>query len=337
VAEGRAATLRVRDGRVVSCRMKSTLVACISLFLLLAAVIGCNEDGRHGIPAELFDQPHFHKTLTTLFDGVPPRGGEGGEEGPIDPNSGNARKRPEVFWSIHEPQRDCVRCHGNRRQRTFSREVQLTAQVPELCYECHDSFAPTSLEGWVHGPVAAGECLLCHEPHKTRNPHLLRRPAPELCYRCHEDMAAEEPILESSEEGHLMCYGCHQSHVGAMDHLKDRTPELCYKCHEFLQPAESTGYVHGPAAAGACLYCHEPHATEKEHWLKESIPELCYGCHDKVAIDSIRNHSEESYSTCNKCHQGHAGSDKYFLKQDWERNTVNERGEPGGIAEVSAE
>jgi len=317
----------------VLCRARFTIGGFVSLSILLALFLSCNEGGRHGIPAKLFDELHFHKTLTMLFDGVPPIGGETAEGGPIDPNSENARRRSEAIWYVHEPYENCDRqCHGNRQQRTFSREVRLTDRIPGLCYDCHDSLVPTSLDGWVHGPVAAGECLLCHEPHKTNNPHLLKRPIPQLCAGCHKEMAVEESALDRPERGHLQCNGCHEGHVGSADHLKAGVPELCYECHESLDPIALEGYVHGPVAMGACLYCHEPHETKEEHRLREPIPELCYGCHGKADINSVRDHREESYFECNNCHEGHTSPEEYFLKPGWEQGTVNELKEPESVA-----
>jgi predicted CXXCH cytochrome family protein len=88
----------------------------------------------------------------------------------------------------------------------------LVAEVPQLCYKCHD---PTVAEdGWVHGPVAAGDCLMCHEPHKTKNRFLLTKTAPSLCYECHEPEAVHL-VEHHAEEAYAKCGECHEGHAGA--------------------------------------------------------------------------------------------------------------------------
>jgi predicted CXXCH cytochrome family protein len=129
---------------------------------------------------------------------------------PSDPNGKPAGAPPIESWSVHEPVKDCTQCHGREPRRGFSSKVYLVAEVPQLCYQCHSKFL--ALEGWVHGPVAAGECLLCHNPHRTRTESLLRRPVPELCYQCHETRAIHL-IDKHDQPSHTHCTDCHDGHA----------------------------------------------------------------------------------------------------------------------------
>ncbi len=163
------------------------------------------------------DPVERHDMLTFFFDGVPPLRSE------TAPTAAPARKEdaaavsaPASNWIIHEPVKDCTRCHGNRQQRGFSPKVQLLAEVPQLCYQCHKEYS--SLEGWVHGPVATGDCLLCHEPHKTQTESLLRKPVPELCHRCHEPQAVRA-LRHHAEPSYGHCTDCHEGHAGATKNL----------------------------------------------------------------------------------------------------------------------
>ncbi|MFC1793078.1 cytochrome c3 family protein [Planctomycetota bacterium] len=315
----------VKSCHVVLYRTGLTFGGLISFSVLLLLFTSCNEKERHGILRVGFDKVGFHKALTLLFDGVPPLDDGKAEEQTADPNSLNSPKSPEVIWSVHEPQKDCVRCHGNQQQRSFSREVQLTARMPELCYQCHEDLVPTALKGWVHGPVAVGQCLVCHEPHKTKNEHLLRRPVHELCYGCHEEVNAElNPAYLN--ESHSKCNNCHESHASSTTHLTASVPQLCYKCHEDLVPTVLKGSVHGPVAVGQCLLCHEMHRTKSLNLLRRPAPELCYGCHIKATVELISDHSKESYLKCNDCHGGHMSSKKQLLKPGWEETTVKFKG-----------
>ncbi len=164
------------------------------LFLLVAS---CEEEGRHQV-------------LTFFFDGVPPLGGTVSATKSSDPNSKAAGAPAVETWSVHEPVKDCTQCHGQQPRRGFSSKVQLVAEVPRLCQQCHSKF--TALEGWVHGPVAAGDCLLCHNPHRTRTEALLKKPIPELCYQCHETRAIHL-IDKHDQPSHAHCTDCHEGHA----------------------------------------------------------------------------------------------------------------------------
>ncbi|MHC4436213.1 MAG: cytochrome c3 family protein, partial [Planctomycetota bacterium] len=67
-------------------------------------------------------------------------------------------------------------------------------------------------DGWVHGPVATGTCLLCHESHKTENKSLLRKPVPELCYQCHSTDSLKS-VANHSDKSYQNCSVCHEGHV----------------------------------------------------------------------------------------------------------------------------
>lgn len=165
------------------------------LFLLLSS---CDEVGRHD-------------ALTFFFDGVPPLPGAVAQTESSVPNDTKTRvSRPGENWRMHEPVKDCTTCHGNQPRRGASPKVQLVAPIPALCYQCHKEYlAP---DGWVHGPVATGDCLLCHEPHKARTASLLRKPIPELCFRCHEPQAVHA-IQGHAEPSNGHCVDCHAAHA----------------------------------------------------------------------------------------------------------------------------
>ncbi len=163
------------------------------------------------------DEVEHHRMLSFFFDGVPPLPGEANEPGFADTTAAQAAGgSPTGGWHVHKPISNCTDCHGSRRQRTSSRQVQLVAEVPKLCHGCHREYA--ALPGWVHGPVAVGECLLCHEPHKARNEFLLVKPVPELCFDCHESQAIR--LIEGhARDSYARCHDCHEGHVGATKNL----------------------------------------------------------------------------------------------------------------------
>lgn len=177
-----------------------TILVGLGVLLGFLALTSCDETERH-------------RTMTFFFDGVPPLPGQTSADGPFDANGASVEGGAGTGgWYVHEPLKDCTQCHASRRRASFSRQVQLVAEAPQLCFRCHSEYA--NLSGWVHGPVAAGECLFCHEPHKTRNPFLLTNPVPELCHRCH-DPEALALIENHTDRSYANCIECHEGHVGA--------------------------------------------------------------------------------------------------------------------------
>ncbi|MCP4450485.1 MAG: hypothetical protein GY809_03415 [Planctomycetes bacterium] len=175
----------------------------LSVLAGLACMVSCTDTERH-------------RALSFFFDGVPPLPGQVVEEIPIDDPLNPRRKRIEPTWFLHEPQADCERCHGTQAQTNFSRQVQLVSSLPGLCYECHDM--PQGGKGWVHGPVASGQCVVCHEPHRSVNRHLLKKPEPKICFQCHEETSLMT-LPGHGQASFQTCLDCHAGHSSFAKHL----------------------------------------------------------------------------------------------------------------------
>jgi len=177
------------------------------------------------------DEVDHHKTMTFFFDGVPPLRNKDSEGPFVDPNVGeDTGAQASSGWYVHEPLKTCTECHADRRRTGSSPKVQLVAEVPQLCARCHTEYA--RLPGWVHGPVASGNCLLCHEPHKTRNQFLLTKAVPQLCYQCHEPQALA--LIENhANASYTRCLECHDGHTSSTRGLLR---------HEFLQSEAGVDY-----------------------------------------------------------------------------------------------
>lgn len=173
---------------------------CKLWMILLLLLTSCDEVKRHDV-------------LTFFFDGVPPLPSKTRR---MEPSAGKDQESDAVSalgnWHVHEPLKDCTQCHGSQPRRASSSGVHLVAEVPQLCYQCHSQYS--HLQGWVHGPVAAGDCLLCHEQHKSRNEALLAKPIPDLCYQCHEAQAIRM-IDQHAQESYAHCTDCHEAHASA--------------------------------------------------------------------------------------------------------------------------
>lgn len=178
--------------------------------------------------------------------------------------------------------------------------------------DCH---ADKIGKDFVHGPVGAGICSVCHVPvdGKDHEFNFFSEKA-ELCFACHEgkrDMLLEDFIHNPVMTGD--CIGCHDPHQS--DHrytLKGVAAELCFQCHD--KAKFEANFVHGPIAGGNCNVCHNPHASAVENQLTRPIEQLCITCHDeKSDVMSKRHKHPPAAESCLNCHQPHASNEKMML------------------------
>ena len=165
---------------------------------LVVFVVSCDESRRYEV-------------ITFFFDGVEPSGALKLGDESVDTNSpAPAEEAAGPIWYVHEPRKDCTVCHGRRGQRRNTARAFLVLPVPQLCYDCHEDRMVRGPN--VHGPVAVGQCLFCHNPHKSQVKYLLKGPVPELCYLCH-DTDAVEAIPAHSVRELASCIDCHDPHA----------------------------------------------------------------------------------------------------------------------------
>lgn len=193
----------------------------------------------------------------------------------------------------------CDGCHSGGEGHRF----ELPEPLGEVCADCHDD-PREEAEGHVHGPVAAGECVACHDPHRSPAASLLRQEPPDLCWSCH-GKAIDRPDLGRT--------------------IRDVRGEIA-----------RAATVHGAVEEG-CDACHPPHVASRQGLYNESFPagpyavghegsyELCFFCHDEEEIlgedplitgfrDGERNlhrlHVARHKSrSCALCHSPHGGGD----------------------------
>jgi len=189
---------------------------------------------------------------------------------------------------------------------------------------CHEEQTKNE---YVHGPIAEGECLACHEAedeaaakHK-KNPEnfsdftLAEGENGNLCLMCHEDIATEKVVHSPVSEGE--CTSCHNPHGGSVPFFlnEDSEPALCFSCHD--NDKTDKAHVHTPVADGECTSCHAPHSAGQDSLLKEKPEELCVSCHE--AIKELQNKEtvhapfEEG---CDGCHDPHSSDTENQLLAD---------------------
>jgi predicted CXXCH cytochrome family protein len=164
-----------------------------------------------GVAATLLagcDATTRHKVLTYFFDGVPPLQEAGAPATAAGAPGLQAPVRPVL--QAHGPYaaKLCEACHSESMGNT------LVAPRDQLCQRCHE--LPMDKK-YVHGPLASGDCLVCHDPHSSPYRPLLVSEAQDFCFSCHaREAVAAVPGHEGIEEG---CTDCHDAHMSDTKNL----------------------------------------------------------------------------------------------------------------------
>ncbi len=88
--------------------------------------------------------------------------------------------------------------------------MQVLEELVDACTECHPRFFTPEVG---HAPAAAGECVECHEMHRSEYPALLKMPVVELCIECHEEAEDLSQPAHAGDQANR-CTVCHDPHFG---------------------------------------------------------------------------------------------------------------------------
>lgn len=162
-----------------------------------------------------------HEVFSTLIDGCPsstpvaqicadPSHAVGGRLAEADGSKGAPVAKKA---SKHKPyqEKKCDDCHDKTTDNGFVVKVKN-----QLCFVCHSDFITGK---FVHGPVAVGECLACHDPHMSANPSLLKKRAAEVCATCHLERRQAFAMHETVESHDITCINCHDPHFGNVQYF----------------------------------------------------------------------------------------------------------------------
>ena len=94
---------------------------------------------------------------------------------------------------------ECSDCHEGEPGEIGIRQSQV-------CHRCHDRMDAAK---FLHGPVGAGMCTYCHNPHGSEEKAFLTQPVRKLCLSCHDQPSSEAHMQRSAGK---RCEGCHNPH-----------------------------------------------------------------------------------------------------------------------------
>jgi predicted CXXCH cytochrome family protein len=143
-----------------------------------------------------------YKTLSFFFDGVPDPNAPGRVSGG---GAASTDIQQSPTYSAHKPWKEerCEECHA--------RALKLGGRDSDVCLKCHAE--KTTQHEFMHGPVAVGDCLWCHNPHNSAYAHLLKAPARQTCTQCHATSLLDSTrVPEHAQE--RSCLDCHDGHGG---------------------------------------------------------------------------------------------------------------------------
>jgi predicted CXXCH cytochrome family protein len=206
----------------------------------------------------------------------------------------------------------------------FAESVNAQVQAPQkktdtcITSECHGTMGK---ENFVHGPVAASECTVCHgnaPKHKDKPAKYkfgIITNLDKICYSCHDKFKTKKFVHNPVAEGD--CIACHSPHGSDLKfQLLASGSALCFNCHD--EGLVSEKYVHGPAAAGGCVACHDPHTADYEKNLKAQGPALCFSCHtdQAEAFQKAKVIHKPVAENCTNCHNPHSAPKQFMLADE---------------------
>jgi predicted CXXCH cytochrome family protein len=173
-------------------------------------------------------------------------------------------------------------------------------------------------EKFVHGPVAVGDCILCHKQLKKHKFEPITDIG-KLCDDCHEKLTTKKVVHAPVKKG--QCIKCHDPHQSAFKfQLRANGADLCFLCHD--KSIVGGKFVHGPVAVGSCSTCHTMHQSEFPKLLLANGNEVCFNCHTDKADDFKKKKFLHApvQEACVNCHSPHSGNFKFNFKAEGDRD-----------------
>ena len=110
---------------------------------------------------------------------------------------------------------DCHNPHGGFENK----QTKLAVGVDQACIKCHTNKAGPFV--FEHAPLKLEGCTVCHIPHGSSNPKMLKRPSVrQLCLECHtgisDELSPQAPSLHNQAKvRYQQCTVCHSAIHGS--------------------------------------------------------------------------------------------------------------------------
>ncbi|HLE01132.1 MAG TPA: cytochrome c3 family protein [Bdellovibrionota bacterium] len=248
-----------------------------------------------------------------------PSGEEIDQVGEIYPHTKKAKWRDEhvgYYLAIHAPEEP-----GEPGTTATQAEVRATGhsdKQKQICISCHklQAKAPRALPRALNVTCGAS----CHATRPAGEGKALSKLTPKdnACTSCHD----ADTLFPGRQKGFShaiaangLCSICHQTkaeHPGTDTVTRDPNPESCLRCHDFKKRGMGT---HDPLAdMGGCIFCHDPHGSEREFMVRDDTPGLCLNCHSTPEGKSVHG-VVSSGKNCMNCHSPHSPRAQGLLRQ----------------------
>ncbi len=198
--------------------------------------------------------------------------------------------------TTHPSASKCLACHSLKAAGHPDKKQKSTLKAYN-CLKCHKT---TVDYGYLHAPVAAGDCLSCHNPHASKNSmYIDRQGAKIICYKCHSSVVRKTDTVLHGPVKNDKCQLCHTPHGSYFPNLlkgeystkyfNDYTADtykFCFRCHKIdllLYPTTSYNtnfrdgkknlhYLHTHRPRGiACKLCHRVHASRQPELMADKV------------------------------------------------------------------
>jgi predicted CXXCH cytochrome family protein len=165
----------------------------------------------------------------------------------------------------------CTSCHRVDSENSKT-TITLRATGGDLCAICHAA----KKEAVLHGPYAAGQCLVCHDPHTGDYPAQTRAEINTLCLSCH---GTDQSNVKANPETQLVMLLGNQivSLAPKLELDRGGTSGHPVKGHPLTgkDPRKKDGTLN-------CLSCHDPHSSALPNLMPAGVKsqsDLCAQCH----------------------------------------------------------
>lgn len=180
---------------------------------------------------------------------------------------------------VHPPAaEDCTTCHEYSEEDEMA-QVKLAIEGNDLCLTCHtERQEEMEAKKFVHAPIKDLGCKVCHTPHSSDFPRLLKANLNQVCLACHKwDVKHEKNVA-----GDLIILPDTAIPADYPNKAKKVIVDRNSIGHPYL--GHPTGGVPDPSQKGkdlSCVSCHDAHAGNFAQMFKKDLrgQALCDACH----------------------------------------------------------